>query len=317
MMVSCLEHVINVEVIQNGSKALTIEAPGAQFDQLKKIRDQCREAAADAKGKMDKAAAAAGKEAEDSGTQAAGAAAGLASMAGLGMGAAMAAANAVKTAADTAGDVASAVTGAAGDAIAKGFTLVADGLDGCIKPVEDDFSQVAQELVKDQKAAIFEIYNSVIENCSFKNALGFVRGEEPFGAEQYAKCRPCEISEAFNSVCADDLAEQLLPKVKDFIKASKAAKAWNAAIEKYNMANEKLAATEATSKMAGEPIKLDIEVYIVKAVIAKLTKMMGEHEALCRKEPAGKVKQKNATFEACFCGDEITVGAFQNFKKGA
>ena len=56
MMVVCVEHVINVEVIQNKSKDIQIEAPGQQVKQIKEFVLSLHKAAEDANKKVDEEA---------------------------------------------------------------------------------------------------------------------------------------------------------------------------------------------------------------------------------------------------------------------
>jgi len=314
MMVACLEHVINVEVIQNKSQDILIEAPGDQVKELKSLSKTCRDTAADAKAKFEESKGEVKESAEAVGEKAAAAVGGA--LGSLGMGAAMAAANAAKSVAEAAGGAAAAVTGATGSAIAAGFTLVADGLDGAIAPVEKDFSQVAQQLVESKKTEIFTIYNKVITECIFENATNLIRGKAPYGAAEYAATNPGSVATGFNGACADKLAAELLPQVGEFVKTSQAVKAWSSAIDQYNAANAQLGSNENTKSLQQKPIELDIEAYIVKATIGRLKDMMAKHEALCRKEPKDKVKQRMQTFETCFSGDDITIHAYQEFETG-
>eukprot|EP00929_Paragymnodinium_shiwhaense_P033968 TRINITY_DN18545_c0_g1_i1.p1 TRINITY_DN18545_c0_g1~~TRINITY_DN18545_c0_g1_i1.p1 ORF type:complete len:346 (-),score=140.27 TRINITY_DN18545_c0_g1_i1:186-1223(-) len=308
MMVACVEHVINTEIIANKSKDICIDPP-PEAQQLQAISKECRSAAAEAKGKMAEAGADMKSGADGAGVAVAGAAAGM-----FGMGAAAAlgsAASAVAGAAAAAGGMAAAGAGAA---IEVGFTLVADGLDTAIGPVEKDFNEVAQQLVENKKADILKVYNETIHGAVFSSALTLVRGQAPHGPKEYEAAPTNAVTNGFSQASADKLATALSgAAVGDFVKESKAVKAWKSAIEKYNAANEKLGEINATLK--GKPIELDIEVYIVKQVIEKLTTMMAAQEALIRKAPAGKSKQRAQTFELCYSGEEINIKHYQEFEK--
>jgi len=96
-------------------------------------------------------------------------------------------------------------------------------------------------------------------------------------------------------------------------------KVWDWLIEKYNECIAKLNEYEFLKEWVPDPIKLDINEYIVAETTSQFHGLMCRREAEIRAAPQGKSKEMPRMFHKCFSGDpeynKITLEEYANFRK--
>eukprot|EP00927_Polykrikos_kofoidii_P021889 TRINITY_DN20598_c0_g2_i1.p1 TRINITY_DN20598_c0_g2~~TRINITY_DN20598_c0_g2_i1.p1 ORF type:complete len:376 (-),score=80.58 TRINITY_DN20598_c0_g2_i1:76-1062(-) len=299
------------EARDSTSAELAIRAPANTTDKMTKLVTNLRDAAAKAKDDSEAGGAAfaedAGKLAEGVSSFFGGRGASVLGKIAAGVGAA--------------GDV---VSGAAGTTAAEVLTTFADGVQQTIDSLDKSFSTVGQELAGKKYEAIIEVYQKAIAESEMMKSSSkagdtskrsLVRGEPPFGPEQYAACPLDRITTTFNAASAKSLEEQLSPAVRDEIANSAVVSTFNSTKENYTKANDFLGKSEVLKKFQGEPIEVDIKEYIVAQVIEKIGNVMAKREAEVRKQPASKVTLLPDTFAICFSGGKLTNAVYKRYKQ--
>lgn len=220
---------------------------------------------------------------------------------------------------DLAGSAANVAASAAGLAAEKAIKGVAVAMDASINALDDPFEKVGKDIFHEKQAEIINKYASIINGCRIPKAVEVVRGAEPFGAAEYANCKPSKCCDTLQNVCKDDIHKGLHEVVQEEINKHAVTKAWDLMIENYNKCNEKLGEYPILKEMQTEPIKLDINKYIVEEVAAQFHELMCKREAEIRQSPEGKSKEMPRTFHLCFGGepayDAFTMEHYANFRK--
>merc|ERR1712048_632887 len=184
----------------------------------------------------------------------------------------------------------------------------------CIKAVQDQFSEVAKDLLSQKQAEIIQVMNEVINSDTFPNAGDLCRGGTPWTGDQLKGCQKDKVTAYFASVAVKDLASKLLPKVQDCIDKNKAVKSWDAMVDTYNslVENYNKALTFLGDKVKDTKVeqvtvltddmkkkeKESINEFIVTELITALLKRMGAEESKKRSAPESSARKE--TFQAVF-----------------
>jgi hypothetical protein len=220
------------------------------------------------------------------------------------------------------GTAAEAVAGVAGTGIEQCLNAMGQGVQSTIDSLDASFSRVARDLAASKSKEILKVYEITLAECNLtsnsSSATGYralVRGETPFGEEEYKKCPSDKITQEFNKISATSLKVALEPAVGDAISKSTAVSAFDKAKDQYTAANEYLASIDFLKQFKGEPIQIDLKEYVVQQVIQKMGSVMAVREGEIRKEPSGKVSKFPETFPICFSGMQMTNANYTTYKE--
>lgn len=179
-----------------------------------------------------------------------------------------------------AADAASELAGKGIDLVCKGM---ADTMDKSVDAIEGSMTTVGKTLVSGSKEEIKQSLLKVIERTNLERATALCRGAEPHGAAEYQACAGNSLSAFLGSKVQADIEAELMSLVGDAVRASTAVTTWDAAIGQYNALVGKM---EEMNMAKPEPIKLDLEKYIVAQTVASILDVMGKAEAEVRKDSA-------------------------------
>lgn len=222
------------------------------------------------------------------------------------------------------GGIMGAITGVVekgNELFGKGVGAVLDAaaksLDSAVNTVEEPMTKIGQDIVNAKKGEIKNVFDYVIGQLSLTEegkpdlATELVRGQPPHGPEEY-KAASGSVSRYLVQSSATKLAAQLGPVVQPEIDKHAAVKAWDKAIESYNLASAKL---EENKLPAFAKIELNINEHIINQVIDQLAVLMGKEEAAIRENAVGKSQRCPQTFAAVFSGEKLTEVHFKNKDK--
>ena len=201
-----------------------------------------------------------------------------------------------------AADAASELAGKGIDLVCKGM---ADTMDKSVDAIEGSMTTVGKTLVSGSKEEIKQSLLKVIERTELARATALCRGAEPHGAAEYQACAGNSLSAFLGSKVQADIEAELLSLVGDAVRASTAVTTWDAAIGQYNKLVGKM---EEMNMAKPEPIKLDLEKYIVAQTVASILDVMGKAEAEVRKDSAKERATKPehpVTFSKVFSGAKL------------
>eukprot|EP00927_Polykrikos_kofoidii_P041986 TRINITY_DN35859_c0_g1_i1.p1 TRINITY_DN35859_c0_g1~~TRINITY_DN35859_c0_g1_i1.p1 ORF type:complete len:372 (+),score=88.27 TRINITY_DN35859_c0_g1_i1:144-1259(+) len=214
---------------------------------------------------------------------------------------------------------AGAVKGAARAKKEQALRKFADTIEQATNSMDAAFTTVGQEIVSKKSDAILEVYNSLISECEFVNVRGLIRHEPPYGQEEYAACAPDKITRVFSNLSAPFIIGKLSQGVGEEIAKSKVVNYFNKCKVRFTDANDMIGADDDLRSCNGDPVEesleMDINTYLLAQIVEKLGIAMGAHEAEVRREPAGKVDRFPDLFCLCFSGEELTMTAYDQFKK--
>jgi len=225
-----------------------------------------------------------------------------------------------------------AATAAAG-VIATGAETVlltlADQLEKVVNAIEEPFTKIGQDLVKEKEESLKKICSEFIVKLPMtEGAVLLVRGAAPHGKPEYDAVDGGALT---NFLCGNqktNFVAALAPDCEEAIKKHTVTKSWDAMIENYNSVAKKLEAIEfcKTNNIVLKPVELDIKDYIVSQTVDQLGLLMAKEEAAFRKEPAkakgGMLVDKDdefprqpITFKAVFSGEPLNEVMYNNKDK--
>jgi hypothetical protein len=196
---------------------------------------------------------------------------------------------------DSAKDAASKVADKAGDLANAGaekvLGVLADALEQAIDKVEQPFTDVGRDLVKEQSEAILKVFNDYITSMTIADddVIAIVRGAAPYGKAEYDAVPKDAVSKYLCTKSRDELASKLKPICSEAIKKHTITKTWDTVIDKFNALSEKLKSMSDDVNLV--PIQLDIEDYIVSQTIDQIGVLMGKEEEILRASPEGKSRR--------------------------
>mmetsp|Transcript_26040 Transcript_26040/g.57437 ORF Transcript_26040/g.57437 Transcript_26040/m.57437 type:complete len:314 (+) Transcript_26040:60-1001(+) len=201
------------------------------------------------------------------------------------------------------GGLAADASGFAGQKIYGGL---ADQLDGILDKLDRTFSKLGAELCASKKSDMIEVFRDVIEKGTFRDALSLVRGPKfDFAGPSDA------VTKEFFHTSRDLLVERLALIVQADVNKMNVVVLWDGLVDKVNASNQALTSVMGTQPK--EPIKLDINLYIVNQVLDKLCEAMKVREGEIRKAP--KSEELPPTFALCFSREPIDSKAYEQFCK--
>jgi hypothetical protein len=219
-----------------------------------------------------------------------------------------------------------AVAGAGADLAASGAGLAAEkaikavalAMDEAIKAIDQPFKDVGKDIFTLKENEIIAKYCTIIDvSVKIPNAVKCVRGDGP--PNVYKQCNPSACIDTMQSVCEKEILEGLREVVQEEINKHIVTKAWDLLIENYNKANAKLREYKALEGFVGDPIKLDINEYIIKECAKQFADLMRKKEDEIRKNPSYKSKEMPRTFHWFFSDDpaydSFTMEHYANYKK--
>lgn len=191
---------------------------------------------------------------------------------------------------EAAGAVVDKVSSVASTGIASGLDAVADLLDDKLAKVEEPMSKIGQNLVENREEQIKKVLSNCIVGTKVENASELCKGPNT------------ALSDFFIAKSATSIARQLEAVVADYIKEHAAIKAWEAAINQYNSAIEKILALHPTisQTLALKGISLNIQEYVCEQTVRGMAVRMGEEEVKIREDPFGKCANHMETFSKVF-----------------
>lgn len=215
---------------------------------------------------------------------------------------------------------------------------MADELEKVIDGVEASFIEVGKDIVKQEEKEIKKVIDMTIANMALSSsALALCRGDEPCGAEEYAKVPTNAVMDHLIRKCGkQNLVAQLLPVCEEAIKKHKVTSNWDSLITKVNSLSAKIdaldfAKIDDASELALKPIELDIKEYIVSQCVEELANEFGMYETVFRSlcaRPSNDPevflesyltkmdKPHPQTFMAVFSGLQLTEKHFKAIEKG-
>lgn len=225
-----------------------------------------------------------------------------------------------------------AVTGAAGLAASGAETVLltlADQLEKVVNAIEEPFTKVGQDLVKEKEEAIKKICSEFIVKLPMtEGAVAIVRGAAPHGKLEYDAVDGGALTNLLCGTQKTNFVAALAPECEAAIKKHTVTKSWDSIIENYNSVTKKLDAIDFCKKndIVLKPVELDIKDYIVSQTVEQLGLLMAKEEATFRKEPAkakggmlvGKddeFPRQPITFKALFSGDPMNEVMYNNKDK--
>jgi hypothetical protein len=236
-------------------------------------------------------------------------------------------------AADVAGKgLETAVTTAAGVAASGAETVLltlADQLEKVVVAIEEPFTKVGQELVKEKEESLKKICSDFIVKLPMtEGAVALVRGASPHGKPEYDAVDGGALTKFLCGTQKTNFVAALGPDCDEAIKKHTVTKSWDSIIETYNSITTKLASIDFCKKndIVLKPVTLDIKDYIVSQTVDQLGLLMAKQEAAFRKEPAkakgGALVDKDVelprqpiTFKAVFSGDPLNEVIYNNKDK--
>lgn len=202
----------------------------------------------------------------------------------------------------------------AGAIVEKSLNGMASGIDSAVDAIEDPFTKVGKDILAAKEEELLKVYAEYINKYKFDNPTQLVRGEEPYGPEQYQACPGDSISKALSDASVEALAAELLPIVQPAINEHSVTKAWNSCLHKTKAAHDKISEYKDLETFGIEKPDLDINIYIVTETIVGLGELMAKAEAENRASPAGKSRIP-ATFEVVFSGTPLHKGHYSSRDK--
>jgi len=217
---------------------------------------------------------------------------------------------------DAATKVADNISAAAGSISEAAINTAADGMEDVINTVEKPFTTVGQEIVDAKKNEIKEAFVNFINGLDPEGsgkAIELVRGQEPWGAAEYAAVPSGAVTDFLCRVQAEEITTLLQGIVDEEIKKHAVTKNWDAAISKYN----------ATAKMVGDnsfmeksgvkmaPVQLNLSKHIVSQCVEQIVGFMNEEEKKVRADPSNKSPTPE-TFAKVFSGSPLDDVVYKN-----
>mmetsp|Transcript_37089 Transcript_37089/g.106086 ORF Transcript_37089/g.106086 Transcript_37089/m.106086 type:complete len:320 (+) Transcript_37089:36-995(+) len=194
---------------------------------------------------------------------------------------------------------------AAGKAVEKSLSLMADALEKAVDAIEKPFSEVGKDIVKEKHNDILGVFSDYINKQPLPDVVKLCRGEPPHGIDEYAACPGNSISAALTSAAVVDLAKPLLAVTQDEIKKHTITNAWDTLIKTTQSAHDAVSKYAALERFGIETTDLDMNTHIATETILAIGNLMGEEETTLRKSPEGK-SSKPLTFAAVFSGETLT-----------
>jgi len=193
------------------------------------------------------------------------------------------------------GKAAAAAGGAAGDAAESLAGAAADALEAATNKIEKPFEDAGKDLLAQKGDEITKLFQETLADtmkgmAHLDGATVMVRGQKN---TNYAAAPPTAISDWMVSKAKDKIEAAMLPIAQAVIAQLPVVLSTQDCIEKYNKVDSMLA---SQLKRPADPIKLDMNKYIVEQTIAGIGKLMGTQETENRKSPAGK----SELFALCF-----------------
>lgn len=225
-----------------------------------------------------------------------------------------------------------AVTTAAGVAASGAETVLltlADQLEKVVNAIEEPFTKVGQDLVKEKEESIKKICSDFIVKLPMtEGAVALVRGAAPHGKLEYDAVDGGALTKFLCGTQKTNFVAALAPDCEEAIKKHTVTKSWDTIIENYNSVTKKLAAIEFCQKndIVLKPVELDIKDYIVSQTVDQLGLLMAKQEAAFRKEPSkakggmlvdkdGEFPRQPITFKAVFSGEQLNEVVYNNKDK--
>lgn len=214
-------------------------------------------------------------------------------------------------AANAAGAAADAAGGAKDAVVKAGLNTIADGLDGAVDKVEKPFAQIGSDIVTAKGPEILEVLKEAIGTSLTPEVLtaqeadvrDLVRGKTPWGKAELDALNtenPGAITQFLMKSSRAGMIEKLKPICEETIKKHTITTTWNTFNDSYNSLCGKVDALNIDA-LKMEPMKLDIDDYIVGEVIEQIGAIMAKEEASIRAAPAGK-STRPSIFEDLFGG---------------
>jgi len=197
--------------------------------------------------------------------------------------------------------------------IDKALNVMADQLDNAVAAIEKPLSNIGQSLAEQKKSEIEAVFASQIQALDLKTemtAVTLVRGSEPYGEAEYQAVPGDSLSQFLLTKARSGLEAEMATAVGEAIKANGAMQAWGTAIGKYNAAVAKLEAMG----LKAQPIKLDLQQYIVAQTVTSIGTAMGKAETEIRKAPQGK-SDFPVTFAKVFSGTKFSPSVYAQRRK--
>jgi hypothetical protein len=300
---------------KNPDTGLTVLAPGEQMAKIREFAVKMHEASQVARGKCEDTVESGTdkvNELAEAGAEAAAKAGGVfgGMLGGLAAGAA-----------DLAGKAANVAASGAGLVAEKAIHLVAVALDEAIAAIDKPFADVGKDIFTLKEQEIVGKYVHLIKECRIPDAVSVVRGDKPWGPDQYAACSQTRCVDTFYNVCKQDTIAGLREIVQPEIDKHVVTKTWDSVIEKINECNDALRKFKALEGYLMDNIKLDINEYIITEVDKQFLEMMQSVEKQirpCSKTYSDKTDMPR-TFHMLFSGTpgygEFTYEDYVNFRQ--
>lgn len=205
------------------------------------------------------------------------------------------------------------IVDAAQNALKQGAEQVKRSVGQCKQGIEKHLQDkrdaaigdVQVKLLNNSNPELLAKFAEVIKNGTAQDPRALVRGESPYGEDQYKNCRSDAIMNDLYIQNKEDL-KAILMKHCD-LDANASVKAWSQLLEGVGKANELLGRNKFS-------INFNIKDHIVDKTLLHMVTKMGEFEKDLRSNPVGKANEHKETFELCFSGNPLKNIHYNKFR---
>jgi hypothetical protein len=207
-----------------------------------------------------------------------------------------------------------------------GLKALCSGLAALTEKLDEPFQDVAQDVLKDNKAKLYNVCVTYINAFKFKDPVLISKGSIDGGI--YKNVKPDTISNAMITVAGNALCDVMQPEVQEAIKEHLVTKSWKAAQDAYTKAYDmaiKVASADALEKVGVVPVKCELNRYITVKIWEALKAKMGEEEGAIRKmeddvakgqkDVTDKPRRKPETFALVFSERPRMVSNYNEWSK--
>jgi hypothetical protein len=300
---------------KNPETGLNVKAPGELMEKARKFALGMHEASEKAKEKVEDTVGSGTDKANEVADKVSDLAAKHGGMLGGMLG------KAAEVGVDLAGKGANLAASGVGLAAEKTILVLALAMDEAIGAIDKPFAEVGKDIFKAKESEIVEKYIHLIKTCRIPKAAVVVRGEAPFGVEQYNACKPTSCVDTFHAACQADSLKHLREVVTEEIQKHTVTKVWAAMIEKINACLDELRKHDFLKDYVMDNIQLDLNEYIITEVEKQFHEMMQGVEMQIRPESHRykDVTDMPMVFHLLFSGepayDAITYEMYTNMRQ--
>mmetsp|Transcript_20699 Transcript_20699/g.58051 ORF Transcript_20699/g.58051 Transcript_20699/m.58051 type:complete len:289 (-) Transcript_20699:54-920(-) len=194
------------------------------------------------------------------------------------------------------------------EVLAKGQEVAAKAKESLKEAKEAPIKDVQVDLLEASNPALLEKFATAIREREIADARGLVRGEEPYGQEEYKNCPSNKVSEDLYNSHREDFKSILMSHCA--LDKNSVVAAWGSIFGQIEKANAALGGKLNTKS-------LDVKDHIVDKTLKQMVQKMAEYEKGARERPGDKgVKDHKETFALCFSGAQLTEADYKKFRQG-